>query len=389
MIAEWFHKTYADVGVPALLFVILALGLGAVISADDWRTRKIRNKWIAGGVCAGVMLHAGLFAFYHFFVKDVTVKPDYLLAVLLNGAMGFACGYALWKLRVWSAGDSKLFFLFAFLVPLEFYSGSFMAVFPAFSLLVNIFLVSFGIVTWQAAAHFVSGGGQDALAQAGPWGVRARKGAAALAARWPSLVVSFCVFNALYAGMIAVQRQLHSAELSVLLNIGFLVVMFAVLGPVLGRQADVFSARPWLRTAAPLAAVGVLAALALSPGTRDMAVRNVKMIAGYMIVVGLVRSALDAYVQGMDARRIKVRDLRPGHVPAPGAGEALLGEGGRLFMDGLSAAQVKQIQERLDPDQEIEAVDTIPFAPMALAGVVVTLLLRQSLLHLILGSLGR
>jgi len=41
---------------------------------------------------------------------------------------------------VWSAGDAKLFFVFSLLIPISYYSKSYLPVFPSFALLVNIFI---------------------------------------------------------------------------------------------------------------------------------------------------------------------------------------------------------------------------------------------------------
>jgi len=66
---------------------------------------------------------------------------DYVLKVYLNAGIALLLGYLIWRFNGWSAGDAKLFTLFAFLIPLKFYSASYLNYFPSFALLVNTFLL--------------------------------------------------------------------------------------------------------------------------------------------------------------------------------------------------------------------------------------------------------
>ena len=132
-------------------FLIPLFIIGIITSYEDLRYGKIRNKWIEIGFLWGggifIILIFGDLITSHFSVSSLGVfrfNFDYLKDVLFNTGIAFGVGFLMWHLRVWSAGDAKLFTLFAFLLPLRFYSRSFLNYFPSFALLLNIFIVSLG-----------------------------------------------------------------------------------------------------------------------------------------------------------------------------------------------------------------------------------------------------
>ena len=66
-------------------------------------------------------------------------------------------GFLLWRFRLWSAGDTKLFTLYALLVPLDFYSKSFVFYFPSFNLLINLFIPLLLVLILNALVFAVKG----------------------------------------------------------------------------------------------------------------------------------------------------------------------------------------------------------------------------------------
>lgn len=129
-----------------LLGVILVVGL--ITSYQDFRERKIRNKWILLGLFSGLAVYSLLIISYfsdqnllNFLVVEEVASafPMYLGRVFLNGLIALIFGYILWKFDLWAAGDGKLFALFSFLLPLQYYWRTTLPVFPSFVLMVNIF----------------------------------------------------------------------------------------------------------------------------------------------------------------------------------------------------------------------------------------------------------
>jgi hypothetical protein len=142
------------------LFLPVIIFIGAITSYEDSRIGIVRNKWIKFGFFWGVgtILLLLLYSFFakelsHFFFSTLANKPDenkiftifpsYLFKQLANAATALLIAFVMWKRRVWAAGDAKLFFIFALLLPLKYYQKSYFPLFPSFVLLINIFMPIF------------------------------------------------------------------------------------------------------------------------------------------------------------------------------------------------------------------------------------------------------
>jgi Flp pilus assembly protein protease CpaA len=123
------------------LFLSIIFLIGLIISYQDFRYGKIKNKWIVYGFILGL---GGYFLFWFLFIYNlvqITIPlSSYFLRVVINSGISLLVGFFIWRLNLWSAGDAKLFALFAFLLPLEFYRRSYLPYFPSFVLLLNIFI---------------------------------------------------------------------------------------------------------------------------------------------------------------------------------------------------------------------------------------------------------
>lgn len=120
--------------------------IGSITSYQDFKFGKIKNKWIilgslwGTGVYPVLCLWLFLSGYFHFFSNagDYISFP-YVFDALLNAALALIIGYMFWYFDLWSAGDAKLFFVFSLLLPLTFYSRSYLPFFPSFALLINVF----------------------------------------------------------------------------------------------------------------------------------------------------------------------------------------------------------------------------------------------------------
>ncbi|MFA6449649.1 MAG: prepilin peptidase [bacterium] len=373
---------------PQYILAGFALVLGAVAAYEDFRRGKIRNKWIIAGFAGGLILNAAAIIYLKLSVSGAGINSAYILKILLNSALAFVCGFALWKLSAWSAGDAKLFAMFAFLTPLDFYSRGYIDYFPAFNLLINIFAAAFAVVLLKIVYGALSGAGRTGDRKPAVTAAFFQDFGKNIAERWHMILVMFALFNLLYLAMIPLRAIIRGPQLQALINILFLVFIFVAIAPLSARVDKFFAARPGLR---PWTLALIPAALYLVYATRSghVAAQNAKTIAFFMIFVGIFRKLLESYLKNVDAHTVKVRDLLPGMIPADATREQLK-DGGELqtvFMDGFSIGQVNAIQSKLDGDNELEMQRTIPFAPLALCGLILTLALRQSVVHLLLISL--
>jgi len=136
-----------------LLIPIFIIGL--ITSFEDFRYGKIKNKWIKIGFLWGLTIFT-LYIFWNLFfllLQHFKMTPSsvfllrvsYLGEVFLNTGIALIVGFLMWRWNTWSAGDVKLFVLFSFLLPLKFYSNTYLSYFPSFAFLINIFVVALGI----------------------------------------------------------------------------------------------------------------------------------------------------------------------------------------------------------------------------------------------------
>lgn len=136
------------------IFLIPIFIIGLITSFEDYKYGKIKNKWIKIGFLWGLII-LGLIIFLNLFSKSLLINPFYLSQIFINTIIAFIIGLVMWHWTIWSAGDAKLFTLFSFLLPLEFYSNTYLSYFPSFALLLNIFIVALTIFLITLILNFI------------------------------------------------------------------------------------------------------------------------------------------------------------------------------------------------------------------------------------------
>jgi len=136
------------------IFLIPIFIIGLITSFEDYKYGKIKNKWIKIGFLWGITV-LGLIILRSFFSGSLVIDFSYLNQILINTIIAFIIGLVMWHWTIWSAGDAKLFTLFAFLLPLEFYSNTYLSYFPSFALLLNIFIVALTIFLITLILNFI------------------------------------------------------------------------------------------------------------------------------------------------------------------------------------------------------------------------------------------
>ncbi len=125
--------------------IILLIGL--IITVEDFKSGKIRNKWIMLGLYLGSLYYLLLIIFTILgSLKILNVghfQPQYYLYILAYTAIAFILSFTLWHFKLWAGGDAKLFTLYVFLIPLTYYANAYFKYFPQFNLLINIFVPIF------------------------------------------------------------------------------------------------------------------------------------------------------------------------------------------------------------------------------------------------------
>lgn len=109
----------------------------------DWKEQKIRNQFVVFWlklILAGYALIIGQSLLGELGVIKVFILRDYYLALLGHAGFSAAAAYALWRLRIWPAGDVKLFVLLALCYPLMRIPGSFRSGLLFLEVLINVFV---------------------------------------------------------------------------------------------------------------------------------------------------------------------------------------------------------------------------------------------------------
>lgn len=112
----------------------MLLFLGVVTSYEDIKENKIRNKWILFGLVYAMLTNALLL---------ISGKIDftYVFYLSVNGIICLLAGLLLWYANFWTAGDAKLFFAYALLIPLNYYALGYINYSPSITILINLFFV--------------------------------------------------------------------------------------------------------------------------------------------------------------------------------------------------------------------------------------------------------
>ena len=105
---------------------------------------SLTAEWLVGNVSL----------FKYFFLNEsgniTTISFNYFSKIALNSLIALAFGFIMWKYGLMAAGDAKLFFVFSFLLPLRYYSQSYLPLFPSFVLLINIYIPVFFFILMES-----------------------------------------------------------------------------------------------------------------------------------------------------------------------------------------------------------------------------------------------
>ncbi len=121
------------------------IGLGGATSYEDLRYGRISNKWVVLGLAYSFFMYIILIAYYS---MNSRISGTYLIELATNFIFALAVGFGLWYIRVWTAGDGKLFIAYAALLPLSVYTKGYQKYIPCFVFLTNIFISAAAIMVF-------------------------------------------------------------------------------------------------------------------------------------------------------------------------------------------------------------------------------------------------
>lgn len=382
---------------PVLFFIAL------ITSYQDLRYGKIKNKWIILGLIYGLSLVAIFFVwdlvahplsqFYYLKIKHLsanspmpvfTVSLPYLKALIINFFLSVAVAFLMWWLRAWSAGDTKLFFVLALLLPLKYYTKTYFPFFPALALLTNIFIPIFIFFAVKALLFF----GQVIIEK-----IRAKKIKSDFNRLDKSKIVDgLRLFIAFTAMLLLAQFWRQSANPLFSLNsfttqITALAAMY-LLSPALTKILR----RSWvLWIFVSLFLVTLVVGFVYFKNSLVSIIWQALYLAFiFLVLIGLVRKILDFYIKERGVSEIAPENLKPHSQISQeflleikkGAPEIYQAASKERYWSPESLALIKKFC--LERNQStIKVYKSFPFAVWMMAGLIITIILKGSILSLI------
>jgi len=295
--------------------------------------------------------------------------PVYLLKVILNAALALLVGFGLWWVRMWAAGDAKLFATLAAMLPLSTYHKAYWPIFPAYVLLFNTFLAMLAILLVELAYRAVRQALRPTEDEAAAWRQAVtwcRSHLLELATGFIGMLFLFIVIKTLRMvarqGLIAlkegardmvgvVPNEVLSAPLeaiSYLLQSN--VVVYFILLLIFHPFARWMVRNRRAAYAITGATFAFLVLVAFFP-YGEMTLEHALTMSGLMLalVFGLILYQL--YVNVFDYRAVRIWELRPRMILSPRTMDVLKEDKdllerkmGKVSPDGLDAEQVKVLR---------------------------------------------
>lgn len=367
------------------LFLLPLAIIGLICSYTDIKYGKIFNKWVSLGFLYVLLLYVFLFS-YNFSVGNGE-NIYYLLRLSANGFTALLGGYILWRFKLWSAGDAKLFAVYSFLIPLSFYSKSHIIFFPSFNLLINLFVPLLFILMGIKLL---------ALAKNG-YSQRQRIKELVFLAKKNILKTTLFLFQAFLNYLfvlISLRLLIFLIESGpwgeILLNPFFI---FGLLLLIMGRFSALRKEKKWLNLIVYGAILGYGSLLILQ-GQTHLLGNILKIALIFMILIGSIRWLLSSYAREREMKLMEVKDIEKGTILPRNEihliskkleAKKMEGEFGEIGPNGLNENQVGIIKSLFISSKGIRIMKpkTIPLAPFLFLSAVISISTESSFLPLI------
>lgn len=366
-----------------IFFLLPLLAIGLIASYFDFKKGLIPNKILLFGYIGAGLLYSSLLFLNVFYLKSYELHA-YIPSAVFNGAVSIFVGFLFWKLGFWSAGDGKLFGLYGLMLPLNFYSESYVEHFPSFAILINLFIPLLLFMGFMAIFHSVKS--FKNLSFNFKYFINKKK----LIKTIKRALAFFSSF--LFAIIIIVFLMDGFNKLKIPTNpfliFSLLIFIFYLLQSFKKKIKKVV----YFKYFVILLFFGRL--LLLRDFERSFHYLRTAFV--FMLIIGLFQKLIFFHVRKNEVKKVKVKDLKEGAL--------LLKEWRNYFSEkisslhqienfdkfermsaeGLTSDQVKVIKKIFsdNPDYQVEVCRTIPFAPFLFLAVLISVLTSGSLLPL-------
>ena len=142
------------------IFLPIIVFIGIVTSFEDYKSSKIRNKWVLVGLIYAAIIYLLAWLIYYLTGKqDLGLVASFIWNFdkwCINLTISITVAYLLWHFKMWGAGDAKLFIAYAALIPMGQYSKVyFNYYFASFLLLLSIFVPATVFLFLRAMLYFL------------------------------------------------------------------------------------------------------------------------------------------------------------------------------------------------------------------------------------------
>jgi len=379
------------------LFLVPLFCIGAFCVYGDLKDGKIRNKYIIIGLSWVIVLYLSLFLYTYFGLQQIS-NLQYISELLTNGVIALIVGYVLWYFNLWAAGDAKLFTIYAFLIPLEFYAKSYFPYFPSFALLVDIFMLILLFLVGKMIILRTKNFIRKIQANYSSWSPMEFFKKLVLKIKKPDfflpgilrigklLLTYFSIFFIV---------QLISGHLNLLLAKVITEPVFICLLFFLAQRYVFKFVLKYKILNLVVTLVGIGGAIYLFAFNQGFVFwRLMKMVIFLMLFISGFIKLLNSHIEHYETRTIKVSQIKPGFFVSSNnilrmskmIQAAKMNTGfGPMESDGINVRQAALIKTLFKgkPKAEISIYNTFPFAPFIMAAALISVATQNSFLPLL------
>jgi hypothetical protein len=376
-------------------FLILIAVIGITVSFEDIKFGRVRNKFIVKGLIAGLIGYLLLLAFA---LLSHRLKIIYFRDAFRNICVSWLIAYFIWYAGLWSAGDAKLFMLFSFLLPLEYYGDhNPIFFFPSFILLVNafIFVLAFVLVETiirvimllpsyisdfhkhrQALSERIAALKNGAAGKPKMTKSEFMKVAAAYLSIFLAMNIAMMYMNYFKAELFKVFPTLVAFK-----DISF-ILLIVLFRPFSSYIRKVKAGTLYLISAGLVIYTLLLLAL-YSKAYLTQLTRMFLSFTGFMLFIIIFTQVIEMYIEKKEEIKVDAKNVVPGQrLTRESAGRLntyLKEQGGaeKFYSDGLTQEQVGLLQEAASKKPEFAQMSiyrSFPLAPFIFLGIAVTVI---------------
>jgi hypothetical protein len=308
----------------------------------------------------------------------------------------------MWHWNAWSAGDAKLFALFSFLLPLRFYSNTYLSYFPSFALLINIFVIALGIFLvilgwtffhWLFTKERKTLSEKEKIIQK----KKIKKNLFSLLKEVFNLLVIFFVIVSFFG--ITFRSTLGKSLIyffTIILGLEKWVLFIVLLGVFVLLMKFLQKIKRIFYIAATVLLIWLFYQWIVFNQSPLLAIRPMLSITAAIVFGGFAfRKMFDWYVNKKEIQKVSIKNLKVGMRLTEESLNILKNKDEKLFKesikkiypDGLIKEQVIFLKEFAKKKQiiKLKIYKSSPFAVLIFIGLVITIILRGSIIQLILG----